>query len=192
VSDIKINFIKKIVYFLLSKSILVNFDFFTRVGFEFVIITRIKKYKKLKIKEKKITKTQSNIFNKNILFLGSAGFVSKQYHIYFYSKIVSYLSKKNFKFFFKDHPVSKNRIAFSHPKVTKLKSEIPIELINKKFQFVIGFDSFGLVSLKSKTISLLQFLPNKKYYRFSKKYFSDSKGAKVYFPKDINNLYKIF
>lgn len=188
---IKINFIKKIVYFLLNKSILRNFDFFTRVGFEVVIISRIKNYKNILSKNKKIKKFKFNILNKNILLLGSAGFSSRQYHFYFYDKIISLMSKKKFKFFYKDHPEKVNRIKFSHPKVVKLKSELPIELLNKQFQYVIGFDSFSLVTLNSKAVSLLHLLPNKKYYKFSKKYFEDSKGTKVIFPKDFNDLYKV-
>lgn len=188
---IKISYIKKIIYFFLSKSILINFDFFTRVGSEVVIITRIKSYKNIITKNKKNKKLKLNKINKNILFLGSAGFSSKQYHIYFYNKIISVLSKKNFKFFFKDHPAKENRIKFSHSKVIKLKPELPIELINKQFQYVVGFDSFGLVTLNSKAVSLLHLLPNKKYYKFSKKYFEDSKGQ-VVFPKDFYDLYKVF
>ena len=63
------------------------------------------------------------------------------------------MSKKKFKFFYKDHPEKVNRIKFSHPKVVKLKSELPIELLNKQFQYVIGFDSFSLVTLNSKAVS---------------------------------------
>ena len=169
-----------------------NFDFFTRVGYEVVIITRIKSYKNIFSKNKKIKKLKYNTLNKNVFLIGSAGFSSKQYHIYFYDKIISFLSKKKFKFFFKDHPNKVNRIKFSHPKVIQLKSELPIELLNKQFQYVIGFDSFSLVTLYSKAISLLHLLPNKKYYRFSKKYFEDSQGTKVVFPKDFNDLYKVF
>ena len=189
---IKINFIKKIIYFFLSKSILINFDFFTRVGSEVVIITRIKNYKNIFTKNRKIKKLKFNKFNKNILLLGSVGFSSRQYHIYFYNKIISFLSKKNFKFFFKDHPNKINRIKFSHPKVVQLKSELPIELLNKQFQYAIGFDSFSLVTINSKAVSLLHLLPNKKYYKFSKKYFEDSKGTQVIFPKDFNDLCKVF
>lgn len=189
---IKINFIKKIIYFLLKKSILTNFDFFTRVGSAFVIITRIKNYKNIISKNKKIKKLKLNKLNKNVLLLGSAGFCSRQYHIYFYDKIISFLSKKKFKFFFKDHPNKINRIKFSHPKVVQLKPELPIELLNQQFQYVIGFDSFSLVTLNSKAVSLLYLLPNKRYYRFSKKYFKDSKGTQVVFPRDFNDLYKVF
>ena len=162
------------------------------MGYEFVIITRIKKYKNIFSKDKKNKKLKSNTLNKTILLLGSLGFASKQYHIYFYNKIISFLSKKNFKFFFKDHPVKVNRIKFSHPKVIQLKSELPVELIDKQFQYVVGFDSFSLVTLNSKAVSLLHLLPNKKYYKFSKKYFEDSLGTKVVFPKDFQDLYKVF
>lgn len=111
-----------------------------------------------------------------------------------YNTIISFLIKKNYKVFIKDHPNPFFRLNLKNDSVTHIDPLIPSELLNENYKLVIGTSSTSILFFGDKVIGLIDYFKDitKEDRRLYKNLFNSSfPENKVLFPKSIEELLSI-
>jgi hypothetical protein len=100
------------------------------------------------------------INNKNILILTALEPINNEIQKTVYKKIIDYFIENNYKVYLKDHPRYNNRLNLEYYNINIINPEIPSEIFDNKYSYVIGAFSTSLVLVRGQygTISIANLL----------------------------------
>ena len=175
--------IQLFVYFLFKNLFNV---YYRKVNNSFVLYFSLKKYPKNVKKILNSFKFDKNISNK-ILLLVNKEFCDNKEVINIYKKII-HLLKKKFNIFYKDHPNTTARLNYSFKNINKIKPNIPFELLDLKFKYLIGCGSTPLSYFGDKSYSIIKLIKSYNGYQYKKRI---AHIKSIYRGKEVNFLNKI-
>jgi hypothetical protein len=184
----KIKF-KLFIYFFFKK--LFNI-YFRETNNSFHLYLSFKRYPKNVKKIFILFKFKKNVPNKILLLVGKE-FCDDKEIILIYKKII-HLLKKKFNIFYKDHPNVSARLNYNFKNINKIKPNIPFELLNLKFKYIIGCGSTPLSYFGDKSYSVLKLLKSYNSKQFIKRVAhikSIYKGKEVNFLNSIEDIKRI-
>ncbi len=168
--------------------------YYRKVNFVYSLYFSIKKYpNKIEIKKFNQSKLNQKFKSKSILFLVSREFCDNFEVIKLYQKISNLFKSKGFKIFYKDHPNRNSRLNPKFINMNKINPNKPFELLEKKFDYLIGCGSTPLAYQGKRSICVIKMI--KSYEKKKAKYRIDHiksiyDGKNIFFPSTIKDLAK--
>lgn len=138
---------------------------------------------------------RNKISKNKILILASRDFCADTELINIYLEIFNFFDKSGINYFVKDHPNISTRLNIPINSIDKyIPPEIPTELIDDDFQYVIGLCSTGLIYYSNRSISILYLLEENIELLEQRKLhlLSLPGGDLINFPKNYSEFYAYF
>ncbi len=85
--------------------------------------------------------------------------IDDEVQIKLYSEVCSFVERKGYRIYIKDHPYKDSRLGFVYPGSEVIPAHFPIECIDEKFDFVVGVASASILRSNLRALSLLHLLP---------------------------------
>lgn len=149
---------------------------------------------KVKVKKFKTIIKDNKIKNKKILFLVSREFCKNYEIVKLYKKLSNIFKASGYKSYYKDHPSKNARLNVKFVEMSKINPNVPFELIENDFDYLIGCGSTPLTYKGSRSISIIRLIKSyeeKKAKLRIEHLKSIYDGKKINFPVKITDIINI-